>query len=125
MRKSIALATSIVLNLALAAMLLFALVDGTPEIANGRIGVLKRDLDIGRFGDGKTIFTLPKGLIVRDASAYGLDRVEPHRFRLVITSEDKDLVDYTDGVDRDGSTASKPNSAAYGELYSADAAKRR
>ncbi len=110
--KSIFLALSIVLNLALLAVILFLLLQGTPEIKNGRYGVLKESIEIGRFGETQNIFSLPKGLIVRDASASGMDRFEPNRFRVVITSEREHLVDYS--IDQ------KEAESKHGEYYSAD-----
>jgi hypothetical protein len=52
---------------------------------------------VGVFGSEKVLFTLPKGLVVRDASATGADWFEPHRFRIVVTS-DAALVDYSQKV---------------------------
>ena len=68
---------------------------GCAEIANGRIGVLSQDIEVGYFGGNTTVFTLPKGLVVREASATGVDWFEPNRFRLVVTSERESLVDYS------------------------------
>ena len=69
--------------------------NGCAEIANGRIGVLAKDLNVGYFGNTTSVFTLPKGLVVREASATGADWFEPHRFRLVVTSDNEALVDYS------------------------------
>lgn len=62
-----------------------------------RVGVLTRDLEIGSFSGTKTLFRLPKGLTVRDASPQFLAAIgqfEPYRCSIVITSEDEALVDY-------------------------------
>jgi hypothetical protein len=125
MLKSVALSVSVILNLALALLLVYVVIEGTPEIANGKIGVLKQDLEIGRFGDNKTIFMLPKGLLVRDASAYGMGWFEPHRFRLVVTSGNKDLVDYSGSSTAAKSAIEGSAPSRDGELYSADVSTRR
>jgi hypothetical protein len=110
--KSILMLVSIVLNIVLVGIILFKNLEGTPEIKNGRYGVLKDNMAIGRFGENKKIFSLPKGLMVRDASAAGMDWFEPNRFRLVITSEQDKLIDYSINQDE----AKSKN----GEYYSAD-----
>ncbi len=110
--KSILLPLSIVLNCVFVALILYLILQGTPEIKHGRYGVLKENVDIGRFGETKKIFSLPKGLMVRDASASGMDWFEPNRFRVVITSERENLVDYS--IDQ------KKAKSKYGEYYSAD-----
>ncbi len=69
--------------------------NGCAEIPNGRIGVLNQDVEAGYFDSDKAVFTLPKGLVVREASASGAGWFEPFRFRIVITSEGDDLVDYS------------------------------
>lgn len=63
------------------------------------------------------MFTLPKGLLVRDASASGMDWFEPHRFRIVITSDDPGLLESvgTSATDRELNS----------EYYSADVVLRR
>src|SRR4030042_5926667 len=103
---------SIVLNVVFVAIILFLILQGTPEIKNGRYGVLKENIEIGRFGEITKIFSLPKGLIVRDASAFGMDWFEPNRFRVVITSEREHLVDYS--MDQEKAASE------HGEYYSAD-----
>jgi len=105
------LAGSLVLNVVLGCALVYALADGTPEIKNGRYGVIRADIAVGRFGKTDVLLKLPKGLVVRDASASGADWFEPKRFRLVITSE-RELVDYS--IDQ------KEAEAKNGEYYSAD-----
>lgn len=118
MVKNIILSLSILLNVILLGVLGYSFsqifiktLDGCAEIADGKIGVLNKDLTIGYFNEGNKLFTLPKGLVVRDASATGMGWFEPHRFRLVITSDDAKLVDYT--IDSE----QLPNDSEY---YSAD-----
>ena len=89
------LTISILLNIALVVILADKALMGCAEIANGRIGVLAQDIEVGYFGGNTTVFTLPKGLVVREASATGVDWFEPNRFRLVVTSERESLVDYS------------------------------
>ncbi len=111
--KSFFLPLSIVLNFVFIAIILLLVLRGTPEVKYGRLGVLKENIEIGRFGESpQRIFSLPKGLIVRDASASGMDWFEPNRFRVVITSERNNLVDYS--VDQEKAKLES------GEFYSAD-----
>jgi hypothetical protein len=110
--KSIFLPLSIFLNIVFVLIILFLILQGTPEIKKGRYGVLKENIQIGRFGETTKIFSLPKGLIVRDASASGMDWFEPNRFRVVITSEREHLVDYS--IDQEKAKSE------HGEYYSAD-----
>ena len=70
------------------------------------------DIELGRFGVKKKLFVLPKGLLVKDVSATGMDYFEPNRFKIIVTSEQDNLVDYT--IDQ------KAASANYGEYYSAN-----
>ena len=109
--KSSLLGISILINLTLCAMLFFKGLDGCAEISGGKLGVLAKDLPVGIFGTDRVVLTLPRGLVVRDASATGMDRFEPRRFKIIVTSEDKELVDYA-----------APTAAAnpHGDLYSAD-----
>lgn len=67
------------------------------------------------FGSDKVLFTLPKGLIVRDASATGADWFEPYRFRIVVTSDNAALVDYSQKI--------APLSDQRTEHYSVDVVK--
>src|SRR5687768_4930729 len=92
--KSTLLVISILINLVLGAMLLFKGLDGCAEISDGKLGVLAKDIRVGVFGTDKAVLTLPRGLVVRDASATGMDRFEPHRFKIIVTSEDQGLVNY-------------------------------
>ena len=60
------------------------------------LGVLKQDIEVGYFMGNETVFTLPKGLTVKNKSERGIAAIgqfENNRFSIVITS-DKDLVDY-------------------------------
>jgi hypothetical protein len=113
----ILLILSVILNIALAGLLLFTGLEGCAEIANGRLGTLTRDVEVGQFDSGKVIFKLPKGLVVREASATGEGWFEPHRFRLIITSEDEAFVDYSAKI--------QPQLEQHGEHYSADVRTRQ
>jgi len=95
--KNIILSTSLILNIALVSVIIFLFskaLNGCAEISNGRIGVLNKNLEIGYFDKSKKLFTLPKGLVVKEASATGAGWFEPNRFRLVITSDNENLVNY-------------------------------
>lgn len=105
------LALSLVLNVALMATLAYVLLNGCAE-TDGRLGVLTRDVVVGQFQGTKALFVLPRGLVVRDASATGVDWFEPHRFRLVVTSDQPDLLDF--------GTSSTREDDEGGEYYSAD-----
>ena len=110
------LALSLLLNVVLAGALLYVVLQGSGETPDGRMGVLVRDIEVGRFNETNTVFTLPRGLVVREASATGADWFEPYRFRLVITSDDDALVDYSPRI---------TDLPSDGEYYSADVAFRR
>ncbi|HZK28073.1 MAG TPA: hypothetical protein VFD00_11125 [Thermoclostridium sp.] len=61
-----------------------------------RLGRLEKDITIGHFMGDSLIFTLPKGLTVRNASERGLSAIgqfENERFQIVISSDDQ-LVNY-------------------------------
>ncbi|MCB2141269.1 hypothetical protein KQH27_01015 [bacterium] len=90
---------------------------GCAEIANGRIGVLSKDTEIGYFGSDESIFMLPKGLVVSETSATGVDWFEPYRFRIVVTSDTESLVDY--------SVNAKELKDQDSEYYSAEVIARR
>ena len=97
--KNIILSISLILNVALVGVIGFCFVkmlEGCAEISNGRIGVLNQDVEVGYFNESKRVFTLPKGLVVKEASATGSGWFEPYRFRLVITSNNEHLVNYED-----------------------------
>jgi hypothetical protein len=109
----VVLGLSIALNALLAGGWLLRELEGCAEIPDGRLGVLARDVEVGRFNEAERLFVLPKGLVVREASATGMDWFEPYRFRLVITSEDAGLVAYP------------AEEARNGEYYSAAATRGR
>ena len=84
---AISLVISILTNLCLAFVAGYALLNGWPESRYGKYGRLKKDINLGQIGENKTEVILPKGMIVKDSSASGMDYFEPHRFKLIITSE--------------------------------------
>ena len=106
------LLVSIILNFVLLSAVVNQILNGCAEIPDGRIGVLNQDIEVGYFDGNKTIFTLPKGLVVREASASGAGWFEPFRFRIVVTSNNEKLVDYSEALEE----AEGQN----GEYYSAD-----
>ena len=82
-----------------------------------KIGRLEKDIEIGIFTGDSVIFTLPKGLTVRNASQRGLaaaGQFENERFEIVITSNDWDLVNYD---------LPKDSLNTFSNLYSADVKK--
>lgn len=96
--KSAILVVSLLLNIGLAYFLLATALDGCAEMSDGRIGVLKQDVEVGVFNSNEAaLFTLPKGLVVREASASGAGRFEPYRFRIVVTANNERFVDYEFG----------------------------
>lgn len=113
----VVLGLSLALNLFLAGLVVYQILMGRPESARGELRRLARDIEVGRFNETSTVFTLPKGLLVRDASASGIDWFEPHRFRIVITSDDPGLLESvgTSATDRELNS----------EYYSADVVLRR
>jgi len=113
--KTFALIFSITLNFILGGLLLYVVLQGCAEVANGKVGILSDEIKIGIFGSNKVLFTLPKGLVVRDASATGADWFEPHRFRIIVTSDNPALVDYSQKIE--------PLSDQHAELYSAEVPK--
>jgi hypothetical protein len=113
--KSAALVVSIVLNIGLAYFLFVTAMDGCAEMSEGRIGVLKQDVEVGVFDTNEVLFTLPKGLVVREASASGAGWFEPYRFRIVVTANNERFVDYELGDE----TLEGQN----GEFYSAEISK--
>lgn len=86
---------SLLLNVVLAFGWTHQILEGCAEVADGKVGILKEDVIVGAFDSGEALFTLPKGLVVRDASASGVGWFEPHRFRVVVTSDRTDLIDYS------------------------------
>lgn len=79
-----------------------------------RLGRLEKDITIGSFMGDSIVFTLPKGLTVRNASERGINAIgqfENERFQIVISSDDWDLVSYDLPID---------SLASHGNYYSAD-----
>jgi hypothetical protein len=68
-------------------------------MSDGRAGTLNQDVEVGVFGSGEALFTLPKGLVVRGASASGAEWFEPYRFRIVVTADNERFVDYEVGAE--------------------------
>ncbi|WP_346854950.1 hypothetical protein [uncultured Draconibacterium sp.] len=79
-----------------------------------KLGRLEKDIKVGYFGGDSVIFTLPKGLTIRDVSEQGIAAIgqfENERFEIVITTENSELVNYdlpNDSLDN------------FGNYYSAD-----
>lgn len=81
------------------------------------LGRLEKDLKIGIFTSDSVIFTIPKGLTVRNASERGISAIgqfENERFEIVITSDDPNLVNYK---------VPKSDLDSFGNFYSADVQK--
>jgi hypothetical protein len=79
-----------------------------------KLGRLEKDIKVGYFNGNSVIFTLPKGLTVRNISERGLsaiDQFENERFEIVITSDNSDLVRYD---------LPKDSLDSFGNFYSAD-----
>ncbi len=112
LRMKVLLTLSILVNLGLTYLVVDMLFSGTGEVRNGKFGILKEDIKVGLVGTDKEFFSLPKGLVVRDVHETGAGWFENNRFRIVVTSEREDLVDYSEGANI---TTSHNN-----ELYSAD-----
>lgn len=63
-----------------------------------RRGVLTTDVFVGEFMDSTVLFTLPKGLTVRDESPQFLaaaGHFEPYRFSIVLTTDNAGIVNYS------------------------------
>lgn len=61
------------------------------------LGRLEKDIEIGYFQSDNSVFRIPKGLTVKNASERGLGAIgqfENERFSIVITSNDASLVNY-------------------------------
>ena len=114
--KTAALVISVLLNIGLAFLLWWQLMDGCAEMSEGRIGVLNQDVEVGVFGSGETLFTLPEGLAVREASASGAGWFEPYRFRIVVTANNERFVNYEPTAEELAEQAA--------EFYSAEVSKR-
>ena len=82
-----------------------------------KLGRLEKDIRIGSFMGDSILFTMPKGLTVRNASQRGLNAIgqfENERFQIVISSNDRKLINYDLPSD-----SLAPN----GNYYSADCDK--
>lgn len=106
---------SLLLNVALACVV------GVEKLSapEDRVGVLTKNLEIGSFSGTATMFRLPKGLTVRDASPRFLAAIgqfEPYRFSIVITSEDESLINYR---------VARAKLHPHEEYYSAELEERR
>ena len=71
--RGAALAISLVANVVVAAAYLDFVLVGCAERPNGRPGALTRDAEVGRFEGTDRLFVLPRGPIVREASATAAD----------------------------------------------------
>lgn len=61
-----------------------------------KLGRLEKDITVGYFMGDSLLFTLPKGLTVRNASERGISAIgqfENERFQIVISSDNK-LINY-------------------------------
>lgn len=92
--KTAALVISVFLNIGLAILLFLQLMDGCAEMSDGRVGILNQDVEVGVFDSGEALFTLPEGLVVREASASGAGWFEPYRFRVVVTANNERFVNF-------------------------------
>ncbi|MDX1829272.1 MAG: hypothetical protein R3342_06970 [Lutibacter sp.] len=82
-----------------------------------KLGRLEKEVKIGIFGSDSAIFTIPKGLTVRNISERGISAIgqfENERFEIVITSDDSKLVNYD---------LPKDSLQTFGNFYSADVNK--
>ena len=62
-----------------------------------KLGILTQDIDLTVNGI-KTLFKLPKGLTVENASPRGIATAGlffPHRFRIIVAASDEKFVDYS------------------------------
>jgi len=81
------------------------------------LGRLEKNVEIRVFTSDSTIFTIPKGLTVRNVSQRGISAIgqfENERFEIVITSDDPSLVNYN---------LPKDSLQQFGNYYSADVRK--
>ena len=90
------LGLSLLLNVVLALALLGAVaadcLEGQLEAKGGPMVVLKEDTPVHCFSKKRTLFTLPKGLVLQDVSAHGASIFEPHRYKLIITTDLREQV---------------------------------
>jgi hypothetical protein len=81
------------------------------------LGRLEKEVEIGIFTSDSTLFVIPKGITVRNASQRGIGAIgqfENERFEIVITSDDPSLVNYD---------LPKDSLQQFGNYYSADVSK--
>lgn len=86
---------------------------------SNRLGRLEKEINVGYFSTNAVLFSLPKGLTVRDASPSGLNAIgqfENNRFEIVITTDDLNLINYT---------LPKDSLDTFDNYYSADVLKYR
>jgi hypothetical protein len=106
--RSITFGASVVLNIVFLVVFLVHELNSPTQ----KLGVLTRNVSAGSFGKGDVAFTLPMGLTVVDVSPQGftaLGRFENSRYAIVITTEDRKLVDFNATPKHE-----------FGELYSVD-----
>lgn len=93
MKRTVLFAASLVLNLALALVVLVLWMQNP----SWKLGILQRDV-VAR-GKGSTVeIRVPRGATVFNADPRGIkaiDQFEPHRFGIVLTTEYPDLVKTT------------------------------
>ena len=85
---------------------------------SNEIGRLEKDIEIGYFTGDSIVFTLPKGLTVRNASQRGIAAIgqfENERFQIILTSNDPNLIKYN---------IPKDSLNTFGNYYSADIRKK-
>lgn len=89
--KKIIFTCSIILNI-------FGFIGLAFELNTNQVGVLTEDVNVGDFFNRDSVlFILPKGLTVRNMSPQGLgaiDQLEPHRFYIVVSTNDNQIVNY-------------------------------
>lgn len=90
---------SVVFNIAFVFLIpviwFYSVAQGCVRVDNDRRGLLQRDIEVRDFYTRGLLFKLPQGLVVADASPTGMGWFEPHRFSIILTSDDPKLVDYS------------------------------
>ena len=79
-----------------------------------KLGRLEKDIEIGIFNSDSIMFKIPKGITVRNISERGISAIgqfENERFEIVITSDERNLVNYS---------LPKDSLQYFGNFYSAD-----
>ncbi len=82
-----------------------------------KLGRLEENISIGYFTTDSVLFTLPRGLTVRDVSPSGINAIgqfENNRFEIIITSDKASIVNYS---------LPKDSLDIFGNYYSADVLK--